>query len=189
MILNKYFYVATYKIKPLYLRLKFNIIMNMKNQYKIFAFTFLLFFFIQNNTVRAQSITVRNDWDLSIGYSDLISPPVSDLNSTYKSEVEQTKIRIGRSRNKYWEVSISMSPDADWPSDFHLYARRTGDGTGDGYVEGGEDFQEITEIDNYFFDGFLNRRRMWVQYRLTGVSIAIPAGTYTATITYTVVEI
>jgi len=144
---------------------------------------------MQNNTVRAQSITVRNDWDLSIAYSDLISPPVSDLNSTYKSKVKQTKIRIGRARNKYWEVSISMSPDANWPNDFHLCARRTRDGTGNGYVEGGESFQEITQIDNYFFDGFLNRRRMWVQYKLTGVSIRIPAGTYSATITYTVIEI
>ena len=160
----------------------------MKNQFKFYSFIFLFFFFLQNNTAKSQSITVRNDWDLAIGYSDLISPPVSDLNSTYTSEIKQTKIRIRRARNKFWEVSISMSPNADWPADFHLYARRTKDGTGDGYVQGGEDFQEVTLIDNYFFDGFLNRRRIWVQYRLTGVSIKIPSGTYSTTITYTVIE-
>jgi len=153
----------------------------------IFYFTF--FFSFHCPTVFSQSITINGDWDLSIGYSDLISLPVSDLNDTYKSKVRQTKIRIGRARNKYWEVSISMSPNTFWPDDFHLFARRTRDGTGNGYVQGGESFQEVTSIDNYFFDGFLNRRRMWVQYQLTGVSIKIPAGTYSATITYTVVEI
>ncbi|MCD6115782.1 hypothetical protein J7K93_02100 [bacterium] len=162
--------------------------MNMENQYKILVFTSLILFSLQHNAVKAQSITVRNDWDLSIGYSDLASPPVSDLKSTYKSKIRQTRIRIRRARNKFWEVSISMSPDADWPGDFHLYAKRTRDGRGREYVEGGESFQEITQIDNYFFDGFLNRRRMWVQYRLTGVSIKIPSGTYSTTITYTVIE-
>jgi hypothetical protein len=85
-------------------------------------------------------------------------------------------------------VDVKKS-DTNWHANFQLYVRRTSDGSGSGSISGGTSYQEITDTDQSFFNGTLDRSNITGQLELTGVTVQIPVDTYTTTVYYTVVEI
>jgi len=138
-------------------------------------------------TKAAINITVTGSWNLNITGDDLISGAGSDLKSSYESDKNAITIDITNTE-KNWRVDVCKS-DTNWPSNFHLYVKRTSNGSGPGNISGGTTYQEVIDTDKYFFSGEEKRRRINVQLKLSGVSIAIPPDTYITTIIYTVTEI
>ena len=69
-----------------------------------------------------------------------------------------------------------------------LYVKRTGDGSGSGAVHGGSSYVVVETSDTDFFEGSGDRTDITVQYKVSGISINVPPGTYSTVITFTVVD-
>lgn len=131
-------------------------------------------------------LTVTGSWTEMIDSLDLQAGAGSDLIDTYESASNTVAIDIIAPTN--WRVDVKKS-DTNWHANFQLYVRRTSDGSGSGSISGGTSYQEITDTDQSFFNGTLDRSNITGQLKLTGVSVQIPVDTYTTTVYYTVVEI
>lgn len=134
-------------------------------------------------------ITANGGWTETIDASDLAAGAGSNLISTYTSGSGATLINVSATLDLLgWTVSVQRS-DVNWLPSFHLYAKRTGSGSGCS-VNNGTTYQEVTTSGQSFFacPALLNNgvSNVPVQYQLTGVSVAVPAGTYSTTIIYTV---
>lgn len=134
-------------------------------------------------------ITASGGWTETIDASDLAAGAGSNLISTYTSGSGATLIGVSATLDLLgWTVSVQRS-DVNWQPAFHLYVKRTGSGSGCS-VNNGTAYQEVTTSSQSFFacPALLNNgaSNIPVQYQLTGVSVAVPAGTYSTTIIYTV---
>jgi len=69
-----------------------------------------------------------------------------------------------------------------------VLVRRTNNGSGNGYLWGGNNFMEIRSIPQRFVEGRGILNNIYLQYRLTGISTEIPSGTYSTNIVYTLYE-
>jgi len=141
----------------------------------------------------SQDISVSGSWELTIDESDMQSGMISDLNSTYESPANQVSATISNSSygwfgTWYWGVDVSRD-NSQWNNNMHLDVRRSSGGFGFGSISGGTSYQEVTTSTQIFFTGVSFRLWIGFQYRLRGVSVAVPAGTYVTTVTYTVVEL
>jgi len=153
------------------------------------ALVFFACTLIPTLTAWAISITIFGSWTETIDVNDLIAGAGSDLQSTYASASDAITVDIGDvSPPSRWRVDIKKV-DGNWHGSFAIDARRTSDGSGSGKINAGTAYQEITDIDNVFFDGSKTRSGIGIQLRLRGVSITVPPATYTTTIYYTAVDI
>jgi len=157
---------------------------------KISILIFVMFSSVQ---LCAQDISIGGSWELTIDESDMQSGMISDLNSTYESPADQVYATIthpdyGWFGTWYWRVDVSRD-NSQWHNLLHLDVRRSSGGFGFGSISGGTSYQEISTATQSFFTGARNRLWIGFQYRLRGVSVSVPAGTYVATVTYTVVEL
>jgi hypothetical protein len=135
----------------------------------------------------AVKIRVTGGWTEIIDFNDLQGGPGSDLISSYESLVDAVDIDITGAGNRLWQVDIRRV-DTNWLPDFTLEARRT---SSDQDVYGGTAYQQVTMSDQLFFYTDVspnNARNIKVQYRLSGVSVQIPPGTYATTVYYTVTQ-
>jgi len=132
----------------------------------------------------AISIAVTGNWSETIDSTDLQDGAGSDLISTYESAINAVSIDISATVGN-WGLDVKKT-DTNWHSDLHLHVKRTTDGTGSGSISGGGTYQDVTDTDQNFFSGFLDRSMINIQLELTGVSIQVPPDTYTTTVYYTV---
>ena len=147
-------------------------------------------FFITKQGINAQAtISVSGSWSLTIDASDLQAGAGSDLISSYKSVANAVQIDISNAKKIYWRVDIKKV-NSNWHNSFKLYIRRTSDGTGvrKSWVSGGTSFQEITDTDQSYFNGYHNRNNIANRLKLDNVSIQIPPDTYLTTVCYTVIQ-
>ncbi|MCJ7778591.1 MAG: hypothetical protein MUP16_09790 [Sedimentisphaerales bacterium] len=135
----------------------------------------------------AISITAPGSWSQTIDASNLVIPfgAGSNLNDTYQSDPAAVSITI-TATNGNWKVQVKKN-NSTLPGSLHLYIQRTSDGSGLGSISGGNPpYQEVEDTDQDFFSGNGDRSNVSIQLELTGVSIQVPQGTYSATIQYTV---
>jgi len=130
----------------------------------------------------AVSITAPGSWSETIG----VPPPIAgnDLPNTYQSATNAVSITITATSGN-WGLNVKII-SSNWHSSLHLYIQRTSDGTGSGSISGGTSYQEVTDIDQPFFNGNGDRSNVNVQFELTGVSIQVPPDVYSAMVYYTV---
>jgi len=108
---------------------------------------------------------------------------------SFESKLDATVINItgtGGSGDA-WQVRVRKSS----VSQLHgvvLYAKRTGNGSGSGAVSGGSSYVAVETSDTDFFEGSGDRTDITVQYKISGISISVPPGNYSATIIFTVVD-
>jgi hypothetical protein len=137
----------------------------------------------------APAVDVSGAWSLTLGADDLQAGAGSGLNSTYESGNSQAAVTVSDTTDPLdtWRLDVSRT-DAAWDSRLTLSVRRTGDGTGQGALSGGTGYHEIGLMDSTFFSGAGDRLSVPLQLKLTGVSLQIPPGAYSTTVTYTVVD-
>ena len=147
---------------------------------------------LSSGTVCAITITVFGTWDLIITDLDLQGGAGDDFNPSYESAIDAVTVDIGGIHpfNQNYRVDVSKV-DSTWHSNFHLYVRRTSEGSGHNKssISGGITYQEVTDIDQTFFSGLGGRSGITIQLNLTGVSIQVPPDSYVTTIYYTALEI
>ncbi|HFA52186.1 MAG TPA: hypothetical protein ENJ95_24475 [Bacteroidetes bacterium] len=142
-------------------------------------------------------INVTGEWNYSVSVND-ITEAGNDFQGTYSSASNQVLIDV-RQRNFFfdlffnynWRVDIRKS-DIDWHPNLVLSARRTGNGSPlffSGNVNGGTTYQQVSNANQSFFSGNRSRLDIPVQYRISGVSVLLPAKAYTTTVVYTVTDL
>jgi hypothetical protein len=135
------------------------------------------------------SIAVAGTRFETIDASNLQAGAGSDLIDSYESIADAVSISISETTGASgdWRVDVKKV-DSNWDGSFYLYVKRTSQGNG-GSVSGGTGYQEVTDVDQSFFDGSGDVSGIGVQLKLSGVSVQIPPDTYTTTVYYTIVDI
>ncbi len=139
-----------------------------------------------SNAYAAASITIRGNWARTVNKYDLMGGAGTDLNSNYDSSNDQVTADITLATGP-WRVNVRKS-SLTWHGNLQLLIRRSSDGTGEGSISGGSNFQELTDTDMVFFEGSMERYNTGMQLRLTGMSVQVPPANYTTTIYLTIVE-
>ena len=152
---------------------------------KAFTYTLLtvsVLFLCSGGLCWAISISATGSWTETIGDP----PPAAgdDLPNTRESASNVTSINITGTIGN-WGLTVKKI-DSKWHGNLHLWVQRTSDGSGTGSISGGSSYQEVTDIDNAFFNGNGDRSSVNIQLQLRGVSIQVPPDTYTTTVYYTV---
>ncbi len=151
-------------------------------------FLFLGMFVIK--TVVAGILIIGN-WGFSINSADLISGAGSPINPSFESSVNQVTIDVTDLHpfRGNWRIDVRKA-DMIWNSNFQLFIARTGDGSAHrmATISGGLTYQNITDIDQSFFNGVGKRSDIPIQLKLEGITIQIPIGAYSTTIIYTITE-
>lgn len=112
--------------------------------------------------------------------------------SEYESDPDSTIVNIINTvESSNWRVSVRASYGAGWPNDVCLSVRPTaaGQGSSESSPIGVGVYVAVTTSDTLFFESKLDRTGVAIQYRLSGLSVSVPPGTYSTTVTFTVVEI
>lgn len=138
----------------------------------------------------AISINVTGSWSLTIGSGDVVSGPGGDLTPLYTSSADAVTIDVTDTIDNAdtWQIQVHKD-DLLWHGAMNLSMLRTSDGTGTGSITDGDSlFLDLTSLDQYFFEGAGDRSGIDLQLRLSGVSVLIPADSYSTTIYLTVID-
>jgi hypothetical protein len=154
-------------------------------------YTFILLFLSYHSLSLAQSVS--GNWTSSVP-TNTITEAGNNYSSNWTSLSNQTIISLPWGTNKY-TVSISKT-DINWPSDLILLVRKTGESLGQGgnvSPAGTTNYLTLTATNQTFFSskpGFsifpLLSTSFNVQYEIRGLSVTLPAQSYTTTVVYTI---
>lgn len=142
------------------------------------------------SVLAAISIVETGSWSTTVDAQDLLSGAGSDLADTQTSTSNQVTLDISGTTGDTdnWSVNIRRT-DTTWDSDFTVYVRRTGGGTGGGTISGGTTFQAVTTTDAQLFTGAGDRSGIQLEFKVTGFSVsAIPVDSYATSLTYSIVD-
>lgn len=150
---------------------------------------------LMTQSALAQTCTfVGTPWTLNVTSADVTDAGLN-VTSSYTSASDQTEFNLYYGfltelfNNYSWNVRVQLA-SGSLPSGVSLQIRRTGDGTPrwvTGPITGGTGWITIpTSGSVAFFNGSRGREDVPLQYRFQGVSVTVPAGSYTPEITFTV---
>lgn len=155
----------------------------------LFAFVTVAFLILSGLSACAVDVYAVGGWTFTIDSSCLVGGAGSNLIDSFESKLDATVINItgtGGSGDA-WQVQVRKSSVSQLQG-VVLYAKRTGDGSGSGTVHGGSSYVAVETSDTDFFEGSGDRTDITVQYKVSGISIKIPPGTYSTVVTFTVVD-
>lgn len=121
----------------------------------------------------------------------------NNYSSALTSTANQTTltVSVGLALLTSWKV-LAKKQDATWNSNLTVWVRKTGDGTGIltpvlGTISpnGATSYVQLTATNQEIFSGFSNRFNVPIQYELRGLSVLIPAGSYSTSVIFTVVDL
>lgn len=152
--------------------------------------TGFLLFFLFINSVPSITLKTTGKWTLKLDWHDITGGAGSIYDSVHESSAGEVRIAISKtvSASSPWRLDIKRI-DSAWNPNLHLYIRRTSDGTGDGTIQNGLTYTEITELDQYFFEGTGDRDKIDIQFKVEGLALDIPPDDYITEIYYTVTEV
>lgn len=137
------------------------------------------------------TVTVTGGGSFSIGAADLIGVAGSDLVSDYSSADNAVLVTVADTIgvDDAWQIQVRQE-DTLWHGSLSLAVFRTGSGSGTGSVTGGDVLPvDLTAVDQVFFEGAGDVADIPIRVNLSGVSVLIPADSYSATLYFTVVDI
>jgi hypothetical protein len=147
-----------------------------------------LFFLFCLAEAQAIDLTATGGLIRSIGRTDLASGAGSNLQSTYTDAAATTLDVSGTAgAGDNWRIEV-RGADTAWDPALSLQVRRDGNGSGNGSIEGGSSFIEVTGSDTAFFTGAGDRSGIAITYRMTGMGIHVPPGSSSTTVLFTVVD-
>lgn len=145
------------------------------------------------------NITSPLNWELVMDEQD-VSQAGEDVPSSMQSASDETimmiegrpawwnpnhpnHIKFCEQRGRCdWQVEIERA-DNNWHSNLKLMVRRT---SGPNNVYEGNLWREIHSYPEFFFWGQGNAENIHIQYEISGISVTIPADTYSTQVYYTV---
>ena len=154
------------------------------------VFIFLSVFF-SVNFIFSQKIKVNKSWDKTLSASDIYQAGY-DYNSFYESSTNETKITISPIPNssynrKYMNFKVFVhKEDYNWHNDLSLELKVSSTSHGNST---GTQYQELTNYPSLFFETIGKKTNIPIQYKISGLSVTIPADTYYVEIIYTVLNL
>ena len=151
----------------------------------------LIFLLLIIPSIYAQSLTVSPGWSVSIPASTIAEAGLNYTTTTITSAVSQSLINITAGKNAPHYIYIQKT-DISWDPSLIISLRRSGNGSSPGgsTITNGTTFQQITGTVTYFFElslgGSRNYNSIPIQYQISGLSVLLPAKTYTTTLLFTV---
>lgn len=133
--------------------------------------------------ISARGVTANGDWNVTVNEFNLTGGAGTGLTGTYTSAAAQTTLTVWGVGNWNWRIDI-YKVDNTWSPAFTLYARRTS-----GTASGGTTYQVVTDVSQPFFTGSNPQSGLGIQYRLQGVSLAVPVNSYSVTVYYTMTQL
>jgi hypothetical protein len=146
---------------------------------------------LASTSVDAYEIVAVGGWWRMVTSADLVGGAGTDLVSTYEGSANESVLSISGCSEPTdpWRVDVRKT-DTNWHGDLALSVRRVSGGDGLGAApSGGDTYVPVGSENAEFFWGWGDRRDICVQYRLSGMSVRIPPGIYSTTVTYTVVDL
>lgn len=150
---------------------------------------FLLFF--AADSAEAITLTVTGGHGFIIDGGSLSGGPGSNLVSQYSGPDDSIILSVGDTlgNGDGWQIEVRRE-DLLWHGSLDVRLLRTGAGSGGGSISGGDSLSlTLTASDQFFFEGTGDRTDIPVRIELEGVSVLVPADTYTGNITFTLVDI
>jgi len=139
----------------------------------LFIFIYLFFFPLYSFGSNELEIIVSGGWFRIVDHFDLKAGAGSDLIESYESPLDATVIDIIAHKKTPWAVYVKK---INQEHNLSIYIRRTSNGTGEGKIEGGENFTLVEDSPKLLFRGKGEKRNITVQFKLSGISISIPPG-------------
>lgn len=139
-----------------------------------------------SNKAYAQEVRIRGDVDFSFSYTNIKAGEDYSLETETKHDGVRMDIKKLK-RQTYWRVTVNKS-DINWDNQVKVYVRRTNDGSGNGTTWGGTNYTQITNMPQTFLQGQGLLNNIYLQYKLSGISVELPANTYYTDIVYTLYE-
>lgn len=140
----------------------------------------------------AQSLTVSPGWSVTIPASTITEAGLNYTTTTTTSAVSQSLMTLTSGSQNINVFVYVQKTDVSWDSSLTLWVRRSGNGTGAGNstITNGTTFQQVIDTQTSFFTTFMGKSRTYsnipLQYEIRGLSVLIPAKTYTTTLLFTI---
>jgi hypothetical protein len=152
--------------------------------------TGFLLFFLFISSLPSITLKANGKWTLKLDWHDIPDGAGSMYDSTHESDQNEVRLTISKtvSTDSQWRLDVKRI-DYSWNPALRIYIKRTSDGSGDGTIQNGLTYMEITEMDQYFFEGTGDRKQIDIQFKVEGLTIDIPPNDYTTEIYYTVIEV
>ncbi|MBO6517867.1 MAG: hypothetical protein JJ975_15080 [Bacteroidia bacterium] len=147
----------------------------------------LLFgFFSVFSIAFGQQVTIKGEVEFSFQYANIKAGEDYSLETESKQDGVSMSIRKLK-RNSYWAVTVYKS-DINWNNKVKIYVRRTNGGSGNGYTWGCTNYTRVRNMPQSIMWGAGGLNNIYLQYRLSGISMDLPANTYYTDIVYTLYE-
>jgi hypothetical protein len=147
------------------------------------------------NFAFSQEIKVKGKWDREFSVSD-IKDVGSDYDAYYLSDEDQSKLSVSSENSEkqedlYADFKIYVSKDDDeWNPNIIIQVRRTSNGTNNNLnIFSGTEFQTVTDSPIYFFNTIGEQIDVPIQYKVIGLSVLLPAESYSTEIVFTVLDL
>lgn len=154
------------------------------------TFIYLLaFLFI--NFMYSQQIKVSGKWSKTLDARQIKSAGY-DYDSYYESKNNQTKISISPIPNswynrKYMPLKVFVQKeDQNWHSSLNLELKVSSTSHGNST---GTQYQAVTNYSSIFFETIGSKKNIPIKYRISGLSVTLPADNYSVEIIYTVLNL
>ncbi|MEA3500749.1 MAG: hypothetical protein U9R41_07025 [Candidatus Marinimicrobia bacterium] len=154
---------------------------------------------ISNQSIlNSVNLTIWPNWgniDI-IGNWDIINISENDIINSNEVESADNFVYLdvsGFSCNWWfcdnWRIDVKKT-DINWNENLVLSLKRVNDGHADnnGEINGGTNYQIITNSNQLFCEGEGDRKRIYLQNKLGGLSYQIPPDTYSTTIQFTIID-
>lgn len=138
--------------------------------------------FLLTSVCFGQKIKVNGKWKKTLKISD-ISDAGGDYNTFYESKSNQTKITVTKNPNYQYLYIDVHKEDEEWHPDLDLQIKRTNSKNNIFYGRG---YQSITNYSSPFFEMYGNSKNIPIQYKITGLSVLLPATSYSTKIVFTI---
>ncbi len=143
----------------------------------------------------SQEIKVKGKWHKKFSVSN-IKDAGSDYKEYYLSRKDQSKLSVSSENSEkqedlYAEFKIYVSKDDDeWHKNIIIQVRRTSNGRNRNFnIFSGTEFQTVTDNPTYFFNTIGKQKNVPIQYKIIGLSVLLPAKTYSTEIVFTVLDL
>jgi hypothetical protein len=132
-------------------------------------------------------IAMTGNWLLHVNASDIErqSGKANNPGSECSRGTIMLDLNLPSGNNSY-AVHVRRS-GSFWPADWRLSVHRSSNQSGNAQLFGGESWQLVDTIGKELFSVTGDRARVPLILRINGISLKTPPGTYSTTLTYTVV--
>lgn len=152
---------------------------------------FFIGILLVTNLIFSQKLKVQGNWNKTFDVSDIYQAGL-DYMSFYESKDNQSKIDItpipnSKYNKKFMRFKVFINKeDLDWHPNIKLFVKVSSNTHGNST---GTIYQEIKDYPSLFFETIGQQKKIPIKYKVSGLSVTLPAENYSVEIVYTVLNL